>query len=112
MKGTQLGEFEEIVLLTVGILYDDAYGLSIKDEIGKQTDRKVMISAVHKSLVRLEDKGFLQSHMGGATDTRGGRKKKLYELTAMGKQALAKSKELRNKMWEAVPKIVWEGGQS
>ncbi len=112
MKGTQLGEFEEIVLLTVGILYDDAYGLAIKDEIGKQTGRKVMISAVHKSLVRLEDKGFLKSHMGGATDTRGGRKKKLYELTAMGKQALAKSKELRNKMWEAVPKVVWEGGQS
>ena len=112
MKGTQLGEFEEIVLLTVGILYHDAYGLAIKDEIGKQSGRKVMISAVHKSLVRLEDKGFLVSHLGGATETRGGRKKKLYELTAMGKQALAKSKELRNKMWDAVPKVVWEGGKS
>ncbi|MEM9328259.1 MAG: PadR family transcriptional regulator [Bacteroidota bacterium] len=112
MKGTQLGEFEEVVLLTVGILYDDAYGLAIKDEIAKQTGRNVMISAVHKSLVRLEDKGFLTSHMGGATETRGGRKKKLYELTAMGKQALARSKELRNKMWDAVPKIVWEGGKS
>ena len=112
MKGTYLGEFEEIVLLTVGILYEDAYGLSITDEIGKQTGRKVMISAVHKALVRLEDKGFLKSEMGGATETRGGRKKKLYHLTSMGKDALAKSKELRNKMWDSVPKIVWEGGNS
>lgn len=110
MKGTYLGEFEELVLLTVGILYDDAYGLAIKDELEKQTSRKAMISSVHKALVRLEDKGFLKSYMGGATEERGGRKKRLYQLTAAGKKVLNQSRELRNGMWNAVPKVVWEGG--
>ncbi len=109
MKGTYLGEFEELVLLTVGILYDDAYGLSITDELEKRTKRHVTISSVHKALVRLEKKGFLQSEMGGATEQRGGRKKKLYALTASGKNALGRSMELRTEMWEAVPKVVWEG---
>ena len=112
MKGTYLGEFEELVLLTVGILYDDAYGLAIKDELEKQSGRKVMISSVHKVLVRLEDKGFLTSAMGGATEERGGRKKRLYQLTATGKKVLNQSKELRNSMWNSVPKVVWEGGNS
>ncbi len=108
MKGTSLGEFEELVLLTVGILYNDAYGLGIRDELEKQTGRKVMISSVHKALVRLEDKGFLTSYMGGATDERGGRKKRLYELTVSGKKVLNQSKDLRNAMWDSVPKVVWE----
>ncbi|GAB5527247.1 MAG: hypothetical protein Roseis2KO_51190 [Roseivirga sp.] len=108
MKGTSLGEFEELVLLTVGILYNDAYGLGIRDELEKQTGRKVMISSVHKALVRLEDKGFLSSYLGGATEERGGRKKRLYELTVSGKKVLNQSKELRNAMWDSVPKVVWE----
>ncbi len=111
MKGTSLGEFEELVLLTVGILNDDAYGLAITDELELRTRRKVTISAVHKSLVRLEKKGFLTSYIGGATESRGGRAKKLYELTTSGKNALKQSKELRTVMFEAVPKVVWEGGK-
>ena len=66
MKGTYLGEFEELVLLSVGILFEDAYGLAIADELEKQTERTVMISSVHKALVRLEEKGYLKSHMGGS----------------------------------------------
>lgn len=111
MKGTALGEFEELVLLTVGILYDDAYGLAITDELSNQSRRNVMISAVHKSLVRLEEKGFLISEVGTSTEARRGRKKKLYRLTATGKKALHHSKETRNRMWESVPKIVWQGGE-
>ena len=110
MKGTYLGEFEELVLLTVGILYDDAYGLAIVDELEKQSGRNIMISSVHKALVRLEDKGYLKSKMGGATETRGGREKRLYELTPAGVKVLNQSKEMRNAMWEQVPKVVWEGG--
>jgi PadR family transcriptional regulator PadR len=108
MKGTYLGEFEELVLLSVGILYDDAYGLAIVDELEKQTGRNIMISSVHKALVRLEEKGFLKSRMGGSTETRGGRDKRLYQLTHAGKKVLADSRELRNDMWRQVPKIVWE----
>jgi PadR family transcriptional regulator PadR len=109
MKGTYLGEFEELVLLTVGILFDDAYGLALVDELEKQTGRSVMISSVHKTLVRLEDKGYLKSRMGGATEMRGGRDKRLYTLTHAGKKVLSESKEMRNAMWKQLPKIIWEG---
>jgi DNA-binding PadR family transcriptional regulator len=109
MKGTYLGEFEELVLLTVGILYDDAYGLALVDELERQTGRSVMISSVHKVLVRLEDKGFLKSRMGGATQERGGREKRLYNLTQSGIKVLQQSREMRNTMWEQVPKVILEG---
>lgn len=112
MKGTYLGEFEELVLLTVGILNDDAHALAIQKELENQSGRQPMISSVHKVLVRLEDKSCLTSKMGGATTERGGRRKRLYEMTAAGKNALAKSRELRNKMWDNVPQVVWEGGNS
>ena len=112
MKGTYLGEFEELVLLTVGILFDDAYGLAIVDELENQTARTVMMSSVHKSLVRLEEKGYLKSHLGGATETRGGRDKRLYTLTQAGIKVLNQSKELRNSMYKQVPKLVWEGGKA
>jgi PadR family transcriptional regulator, regulatory protein PadR len=111
MKGTYLGEFEELVLLAVGMLFDDAYGLAIVDALEKETGRNVMMSAVHKALVRLEDKGHLKSRMGGATEMRGGRDKRLYTLTQSGVKALSQSRELRNGMWKQVPKIVWEGGK-
>jgi PadR family transcriptional regulator, regulatory protein PadR len=110
MKGTSLGEFEELVLLSVGILFDDAYGLAIVDELQKKTGRKIMISSVHKALVRLEDKGYLRSRMGGATRIRGGRDKRLYTLTPAGTSVLNEMRDLRNQMWKEVPKIAWEGG--
>jgi DNA-binding PadR family transcriptional regulator len=109
MKGTYLGEFEELVLLTVGILYDDAYGLAMVDELERQTGRSVMISSVHKALVRLEDKGFLKSRMGGATQERGGREKRLYSFTQAGVKVLQRSREIRNTMWDQVPKVILEG---
>jgi DNA-binding PadR family transcriptional regulator len=108
MKGTSLGEFEELVLLSVGILFDDAYGLAIVDELQKKTGRNIMISSVHKALVRLEDKGYLKSRMGGATNVRGGRDKRLYRLTPAGKAVLNEMKDLRNQMWNEVPKMAWE----
>ena len=111
MKGTYLGEFEELVLLSVGILFDDAYGLAIVDELERQTGRNIMISSVHKALVRLEDKGYLKSRMGGASDVRGGRGKRLYNLTRTGISVLNESREMRNAMWKQVPKVVWEGGK-
>jgi PadR family transcriptional regulator PadR len=109
MKGTYLGEFEELVLLAVGILSDDAYGLAVADELEKQTGRVMMMSSVHKALVRLEDKGFVKSHMGGATEMRGGRDKRLYTLTRAGVKVLRQSKEIRNAMWNQVPKMILDG---
>lgn len=108
MKGTFLGEFEELVLLAVGILFDDAYGLALVDELEKQTGRPVMISSVHKTLVRLEQKGYLKSRMGGASEKRGGRDKRLYTLTEAGTAVLRHAHDLRNAMWKQVPGVVWK----
>lgn len=108
MKGTNLGEFEELVLLTVGLLYLDAYGLSIVEKLTAHTKRKVTLSSVHKVLIRLEKKGLLDSHIGGATKERGGRNKKLYNLTLLGKSVVNETRDLRNEMWSAIPTMVWE----
>ena len=99
MKGTYLGEFEELILLTVGILYADAYGVAIQEEVGRQTGRRVRIGSIHSALKRLEEKGFLISEMGGATDKRGGRKKRIFSITEEGKRALVKAKDQRNQLW-------------
>ena len=106
-KGNRLGEFEELILLTVGSLYDDAYGVAVINEIEKQADRKVNISAAHEALKRLEKKGFLKSRMGGATHERGGRRKKYFTLTPEGKTAIDESITLRNQLYNKIPKLAF-----
>lgn len=105
MKGYHLGELEELILLTVGILDQEAYGVAVLEEIKNQTGRKVNISAIHTVLSRLEDKGFLKSHMGGATEERGGRRKRLFILSATGRSAIEEVKSLRNKLYDQLPPL-------
>lgn len=107
MKGTYLGEFEEVVLLAVDIRTGDAYGASVVNEIELQLSRSVNLGAVHTSLHRLEEKGLVKSEMGGATGERGGRSKRLYRVTNAGRLALEDIRQLRNQMWDNIPKIVW-----
>lgn len=102
MKRTYLGEFEEIVLLTVAILNDKAYGVSITEEIEQQTGRSLSVSAVHAALHRLEEKGMVSSYMGDATAERGGRRKRLFSVTAAGSRTLDEIRLLRNRMWNAI----------
>ena len=111
MKATSLGEFEEIVLLTVGTLHGDAYGVQVRRELEERLERKVNISAVHSALYRLESKGFLSTHMGEATNKRGGKRKKYFEVTAFGMQALKDARNLRTSLWNALPRILLEGGE-
>lgn len=110
MKGTQLGEFEELVLLSVGILNGEAYGINVMDTIFEKTDRKVTVSTVHTALYRLEQKGFVESYYGGASTKRGGRKKRLYKITQYGVGVLAKSKEQRDALWNMLPKFSFNYG--
>jgi PadR family transcriptional regulator PadR len=105
MKGSYLGELEELVLLTVGILQEEAYGVAVLQEIETQTGRKVNISAIHAVLNRLEDKKMVQSHMGGATKERGGRRKRFYILTGSGREAVAEVHAIRNKLYNQLPPI-------
>jgi DNA-binding PadR family transcriptional regulator len=103
MKRTFLGEFEEIVLLSVAILADEAYGVSVTLEIEKQTGRTVGFNNVHTTLLRLEGKGFLSSKMGGATAERGGRRKRFFKLTAAGGRALKDVRDIRAQLWNSLP---------
>ncbi|UZR96245.1 PadR family transcriptional regulator [Chondrinema litorale] len=111
MKGTYLGEFEEIVLLTVGVLYDEAYGLSIKNEVENRSNRSVNLSAIHAALYRLEEKGFLNSRLGEATGKRGGKRKKYFTVTKLGVSALEEAKSIRDSLWTSIPKIALQGGK-
>jgi PadR family transcriptional regulator PadR len=108
MKGTNLGEFEELVLLTVGILNDEAYSLAISREIRKVTKRNVNFVVVHSALNRLEEKGYVDSRLGGATKERGGRSKRLFRISAAGKKALIRTKEQRDELWSMIPKVVFK----
>lgn len=110
MKGTYLGEFEEIVLLAVGILYDEAYGVSIRQEIENQTQRNVNIGAVHTALHRLEDKGYLSSRFGEAEEVRGGKRKRLFTLTPAGVNVLRDAQAVRKQMWSQLPKVILKQG--
>jgi PadR family transcriptional regulator PadR len=105
MKKFQLGEFEEVVMLTVGILYKEAYGVSIKKEIEARLSRNVSVGALQTALKRLEDKGYLKSHEGEATEERAGRPKKYFEITAFGKKAMEYTKNTRDELWKAIPKV-------
>ena len=106
MKGTNLGEFEEIVLLTIAALVNDAYSVSICDELTKNLDRPAKLGVVHAVLNRLEDKGYVKSKLGEATSARGGKRKRFYTVTNGGKAALIKSRELRDQLWDRIPGLV------
>ena len=109
MKGTHIGEFEELVMLTIASLADEAYSVNICDEIHRVTGRKVKLGVVHSVLNRLEDKGLVSSHLGEATKERGGRRKRFFDISHAGKVALVKAKEQRDQLWSAIPEIIFKG---
>lgn len=105
MKGTNLGEFEEVVLLTIAALVSDAYSVAICDELGKALGRPARLGVVHAVLRRLEDKGFVKSKLGEATSVRGGKRKRFYTVTNGGKAALIRARELREQLWSRIPEL-------
>jgi DNA-binding PadR family transcriptional regulator len=107
MGRTYLGEFEELVLLTVAILNGTAYGLNIAEELKLRTDRSINLSGVHVALYRLEEKGFVKSELGETTTARGGRRKRLFSITAYGKRTLDELRQIRNELWGAIPNLAF-----
>ncbi|MEQ8473442.1 MAG: helix-turn-helix transcriptional regulator [Marinoscillum sp.] len=101
----QLGEFEEIVMLTVGVLFGDAYGVSIKKVIEERQKRNVSVGALQSALKRLEDKGYLSSHEGESTSERGGRPKRYFTITAQGKHAIEETRAMRNDLYNSIPRV-------
>ena len=108
MKGTNLGELEEIVLLVVANLFDTAYGVSIKQEIEEKCNRKITISTVHNVLQRLQEKDYLESRYSEPTGERGGKRKLLFRLTKSGQEALTTSREMRESLWQGIPKVAFD----
>ncbi len=105
MRGSYLGEFEELVMLTCALLKDEAYGINIVQEIKLRMDRSVNLSAVHVTLYRLEDKGYVTSSYGGATAQRGGRRKRIFKLTSLGVKLLQQINERRQNLWNLIPEL-------
>lgn len=103
MNMSKLGDFEETLMLLVGILEQEAYAFRIAEEFEVQAGRTTTIGAVHATLQRLTKKGFLQSEMGQPTAERGGRRKRIYQITGAGYKALEQSRELKVSLWKQFP---------
>lgn len=106
MTQFKIGEFEELVLLTVGILHGNAYGISIKDDIEQRLDRQVSVGALQITLRRLEKKGFVKSEKGETSQSRRGRPKLYFILTPYGKRAIEYTRKTRDQLWNALPQFV------
>ncbi|MFO7259499.1 MAG: helix-turn-helix transcriptional regulator [Bacteroidota bacterium] len=100
-----IGELEELVLLAVCILNGEGYGVSIKNEVERHTGRSILLGAVHITLYRLQDKGLVESRLGGSSAKRGDRRKRLFRITQKGMEHLRASQEVRQKMWALIPEL-------
>jgi PadR family transcriptional regulator, regulatory protein PadR len=110
MRRSDLGEFEEVVLLAVAVYSPQAYSVVIAEELEEQTGKTVTTGAVHAALQRLENKGMVKSEMGEATAERGGRRKRIFKVTVAGSRVLHDVKEVRDDLWsriapKAMPKV-------
>jgi PadR family transcriptional regulator PadR len=106
MKRTNLGELEELVLLVVSSLHPEAYGVNVRHEVEQQAGRNITLSTVHVAMHRLEEKGFLKSQFGEATNVRGGKRKRIFKITAFGLRALQETREVREKLWNSIPGVI------
>ena len=109
MKKLTLGAFEELVLLTVGVLQDNAYGVTIKIELEEQLKKKISLGALYAALQRLEEKGWVNSRVGGITEKQGGRRKQYYDITKDGIVVLNEVRAMRNELFDRIPqaKLSW-----
>ena len=105
MKKIQLGALEELILLTVVLIEKEAYGVRILSEIDQRTGKRHTIGSIHSSLIKLEEKGFIESNEGGATKERGGRRKRYFKITPQGLEVLVEIKQLRESYYTLIPAI-------
>ena len=102
MKKTKLGEFEELVLLTVAALGEEAYGVEIKRELERRLKEQLSVGSIQSALKRMEEKGFLTSEFGEATQKRGGKRKRIYSATPYAHRILNEMKEIRAALWSDI----------
>jgi PadR family transcriptional regulator PadR len=102
MKGDRLGEFEELLLLTLQAMNDEPYVVPIQQYLERMTGRSVSLGAVYASLDRLELKGFVRSSMGEATPERGGKRKRLFTVTREGARTVQEVRRVREAIWRVI----------
>jgi DNA-binding PadR family transcriptional regulator len=100
-----LGEFEHIIVLALLRLEDRAYGVTVRQEIERRTNREVSIGAIYATLDRLEAKGYVKSHLGDPTPERGGRSKRFFRVTAKGMTAVNRTHRALHSMTEGLDLI-------
>lgn len=100
-----IGELEELILLAVCIQGGDGYGISIKKEVERHTGRSILLGAVHITLYRLQDKGLVESQLGGSSEKRGDRRKRLFRITKKGMEQVHAAQQIRQKMWNLIPQL-------
>ncbi len=108
MRKTKLGEFEEFVLLTVASLQRDAYGVEIKRTLEQSMKTKLSVGSIQSALKRMEEKGFLTSEFGEASQIRGGKRKRIYSTTSYAYRVLSEMKESRAGLWKSIPALSLE----
>ncbi len=106
-KGKFLAEFELLVMLALARLRDDAYGVSIRQEIEGRTGRPVSIGAVYATLGRLSDKALVTHAVSSPLPVPGGRSRKYFHLTTTGRRALAHSAAMLTQMMDGVEMGAW-----
>lgn len=94
-----LGELEELILLTIGVLANEAYSVAVREELEQRQGRTISLGALHTALYRLEKKGHLDSRLGEATKVRGGKPKRYFSVTARGQSVLLQIQESRHNLW-------------
>ena len=102
VKGDRLGEFEELTLLAVCVLRDEAYGVPVQEYVERVTGRTITMGAVYASLDRLERKGFVRSALRDARPERGGKRKRFFSVTSAGTRALKEVRRVRDHIWQAI----------
>ena len=100
-----LSQREEQILLAIGYLRDDAYLVALRKHLSKIVGKELSIGAVHIPLRRIEKQGLISASFGESTAVRGGRRKKIYRLTAAGLAALKESKKIADRLWADYLKV-------
>jgi DNA-binding PadR family transcriptional regulator len=108
MKKSRLGEFEELTLLTVASLRQNAYGVEIKRELEHRLNTRLSVGSIQSALKRMEEKGFLTSEFGAATQRRGGKRKRIYSTTSYAHRVLAEMKAIRAGLWDSIGSLTLE----
>ena len=104
-KGAYLGQFELMVLLALMRLGDDAYGVTIADELEQQTGREVVVASVYATLERLQERGLVSSSLGDATPERGGRAKRYFRITGAGVSEVRDARRSLLSLWKGLPEL-------